>query len=104
MHFKKIGSLLIAFFVLFQSSVIAQDSAAVKWQATGKKIAAGQYEIKLTGTIKAGWHVYAKSNAAAGLEGLKISFSDPAIPKPSQIKFLKHSRRLLLITWWFCKK
>ena len=81
MHFKKIGSLLIAVFALFQFSALAQDSAAVKWQATGKKIAAGQYEIKLTGTIKAGWHVYAKSNTAVGLEGFKISFSDSAIQK-----------------------
>lgn len=81
MHFKKIGSLLVAIFVLFQFSAVAQDAAKVKWQATGKKIAAGQYEIKLTGTIKAGWHVYAKSNTAAGLEGLKITFTDSAIQK-----------------------
>jgi thiol:disulfide interchange protein len=81
MQFKRIVSLLTAIIFLFQFPVFAQDSAAVKWQATGKKIAAGQYEIKLTGTIKAGWHVYAKSNTAAGLEGLKITFSDSAIQK-----------------------
>ena len=80
MHFKKIGSLLVAIFVLFQFSAVAQDSAAVKWQATGKKIAEGQYEIKFTGTIKAGWHVYTKTNPLA-VEGPKITFSDSAIQK-----------------------
>jgi thiol:disulfide interchange protein DsbD len=84
MHFKKIGSLLVAFFVLFQFTALAQDSAAVKWQASGKKIAAGLYEIKLTGTIKAGWHVYAKTNTAVGLEGFKITFSDSAIQKAGE--------------------
>jgi thiol:disulfide interchange protein len=79
MHFKKIISLLTVIFVLFQFSALAQDSSVVQWQATGKKIAAGQYEISLTGTIKAGWHVYAKPNVAAGLEGLKITFSDSSI-------------------------
>lgn len=81
MQFRRIVSLLTAIIFLFQFSVSAQDSAAVKWQASGKKLAAGQYEIKFTGTIKAGWHVYAKANTTAGLEGLNITFSDSAIQK-----------------------
>jgi thiol:disulfide interchange protein len=84
MQFKRIVSLLTAFIFLFQVSLSAQDSAAVKWQATGKKIATGQYEIKITGTVKAGWHVYAKSNTVAGLEGFKITFSDSAIQKTGE--------------------
>jgi thiol:disulfide interchange protein DsbD len=81
MQFKKIISLLAAIIFLFQFPVFAQDSVTVKWQATGKKIAAGQYEIQLKGIIKTGWHVYAKSNAAVSLEGFKITFSDSAIQK-----------------------
>jgi thiol:disulfide interchange protein DsbD len=81
MHVKKIISLLTVVFLLFQFSVLAQDSSVVQWQATGKKIAAGQYELTLTGTIKAGWHVYAKPNVAASLEGIGISFSDSSIQK-----------------------
>ncbi len=84
MQFKRIVSLLTAVIFFFQFPVFAQDAAAVSWQATGKKIAAGQYEIKLTGTIKPGWHVYAKSNTAAGLEGFKITFSDSAIQKAGE--------------------
>jgi len=84
MHFKKILLLFIAFIALLQFSVLGQDPATVKWQATGKKIAAGQYEIQLKGTIKSGWHIYAKPNTAAGLEGLKITFSDSAIQKAGE--------------------
>jgi thiol:disulfide interchange protein DsbD len=79
MYFKKIVSLLIAFIFFLQYSGFSQDSEAVTWQATGKKITNGQYEVKLTGTIKAGWHIYLKTNAAAGLEDIKISFSDSAV-------------------------
>ncbi|MGB4846107.1 MAG: cytochrome c biogenesis protein CcdA, partial [Ferruginibacter sp.] len=79
MHLKKIVSLLTAVLFLFQFSAFAQDSANVKWEATGKKIAEGQFEIHLKGTIKSDWFLYAKSNESVGLEGLKISFSDSAI-------------------------
>jgi len=79
MHIKKVAVLLTAFIFLFQISLLAQDSSAVSWQATGKKIADKQYEIRLKGTIKTGWHVYAKPIGAAELEGFKITFSDSSI-------------------------
>ncbi len=79
MHYKKIAALLTAFIFLFHFSLPAQDSSAVNWQASGKKIADNQYEIRLKGTIKNGWHVYAKPIASAELEGLKITFSDSSI-------------------------
>ncbi len=79
MYIKKIAVVLTAFIFLFQFSLLAQDSSAVSWQATGKKIADRQYEIRLTGTIRAGWYVYAKPIAAAELEGFKITFSDSSI-------------------------
>jgi len=94
MQFKRIVSLLTAIIFLFQFSVLAQDSAAVKWQAIGKKIGVGQYEIKFTGTIKAGWHVYTKSNVAAGLEGLKITFSDSAIQKAGDQQITGETRTI----------
>ncbi|MEO6253333.1 MAG: cytochrome c biogenesis protein CcdA [Ferruginibacter sp.] len=76
---KKVLFLLTIILSGFQVSVYAQDSSVVQWQATGKKITNGQYEIQLKGTIRAGWHVYAKPNIAVGLEDFKISFSDSAI-------------------------
>ncbi len=79
MYLKRVILLLAAVLFTFQLSLFAQDSSIVQWKATGKKIADGQYEILLKGVIKSGWHVYAKPNQTAGLEGLKISFSDTAI-------------------------
>ena len=76
MFCKKIVSIFTAYLFLFQFSALAQDTATITWQATGKKIAAGQYEIHLTGTVKSGWYIYTKSNEGAGLEGFKIIFSD----------------------------
>jgi thiol:disulfide interchange protein DsbD len=84
MLLKKTVSLLTAILLFFQLPALAQDSTTVKWAATGKKTGEGQYEIHVKGIIRAGWHVYAKSNAAAGLEGLKISFSDAAIKKSGE--------------------
>ena len=86
MHFKKFVFLLTAGLFIFQLSLSAQDSATVQWKASGKKIAEGQYEIQLKGTIKTGWHVYAKPIQSAGLEGLKISFSDSAIQKEGNLQ------------------
>ena len=87
MHIKKFAALLTALLLIFQFAALAQDSAAVNWQATGKKITGKQYEIKLTGTIKTGWHVYAKPIAAADLAGFKITFSDSSIKQngPQQL-------------------
>jgi thiol:disulfide interchange protein DsbD len=76
---KKFAAVLSALLFVFQFALLAQDSSAVRWLATGKKITEKQYEIKLKGAIKAGWHVYAKPIAASDLEGFKITFSDSSI-------------------------
>ncbi|HQW84901.1 MAG TPA: cytochrome c biogenesis protein CcdA [Ferruginibacter sp.] len=81
MYFKKIISLLSAVLFLFQFSAHSQDSSVVQWKATGKKTAEGKYELYFKALIKPGWHIYPGANTAAGLEGLKISFSDSSIIK-----------------------
>ena len=81
MRYKRIVFLLSLLIFFFQFSIFAQDSASVQWMASGKKIADEQYEIHLKGVIRKGWHVYAKANQSAGLEGLKISFLDSSIEK-----------------------
>ncbi|MEI9934044.1 MAG: cytochrome c biogenesis protein CcdA [Ferruginibacter sp.] len=76
---KKTGILISFLFFLLSTTVFAQDSAYVQWQASAKKIVDGEYELHFNGIIKSGWHVYVQSSAADGLDGLKISFPDPAI-------------------------
>jgi thiol:disulfide interchange protein len=95
MHFKRVVFLLSSILFIFQLSLFAQDSATVQWKATGKKIADRQYEIHVKGIIKTGWHVYTKPNLSAGLEGLKISFTDSSIKKDS---ILQLSGNLKIIT------
>lgn len=81
MYFNRIISLLTAVLLLFQITANGQDSTAVQWQATGKKTAEGLYELHLKANVKTGWHIYTTANTDAGLEGLKISFSDSSIIK-----------------------
>lgn len=92
MFYKRIvflSSLLIFF---LQFSATAQDSAIVKWTASGKKNADGKYDIHLTGRIKKDWHVYTKANPSAGLEGVKLSFSDSSIQKETGLQILGNSK------------
>ncbi len=85
MCFKKLTVLLTVVLLLFYFSGNAQDSAVVTWQASGKKTASGQFEIRLTGTIKTGWHVYAKPNQSVSIEEFKITFSDSSIQKTGNL-------------------
>ncbi len=72
--------LLFPVFFFFQNAY-AQDSTAIKWQSSAKKIADKAYEIKLQGTIKNNWHVYTIKDDAEGLAGIFLSFDDSAIQK-----------------------
>ncbi|MEP7255014.1 MAG: cytochrome c biogenesis protein CcdA [Ferruginibacter sp.] len=94
MLYKRIGFLVSLLVFFFQFSLVAQDSTNVQWTSTGKKIANGQYEIHLKGMIRQGWHVYAKANQAAGLEGLKISFSDSTIQKETGLEVSGNSKTI----------
>lgn len=56
----------------------AQDSVHVQWKGSARKVA-NQFELKFTGLIKEGWHVYAKTNATEGLYGLVLTYPDSSI-------------------------
>ncbi len=79
----KLPALLLPILFLF-SGLYAQDSAYVQWTGNGKKISEGNYEIHLTGIIKAQWYLYAKAKQIEEVEGLKISFSDSLIQNIGQ--------------------
>ena len=52
---------LIAFilFFLFTSALSAQDSSAVNWNISVKKISASEFELSFTGNISGTWQLYA---------------------------------------------
>jgi thiol:disulfide interchange protein DsbD len=58
---------------------MAQDSLHVQWKANTRKVSSGHYELKFTGDIKQGWHVYTKPNAYAELYGIVITYPDSSI-------------------------
>ncbi|MFT3679965.1 MAG: cytochrome c biogenesis protein CcdA [Ferruginibacter sp.] len=86
MLFKK---LFVFFFLLLVAAVnsIAQDSLNIRWNASSKKLATNEYEIRLKGAIRSGWHLYAKDKQAEGLDGLMISFADSSIQKQADAQF-----------------
>ena len=71
MQSKNILFLILSFFIFSFSQ--AQDSVHVHWSGVAKKTGANQFELKFTGVIDVGWHVYAKANAAESLFGLVIT-------------------------------
>ncbi len=57
---KRSYILLVAIFLTTASSVIAQLNP-VTWSYTAKKIADKKFEVHLTATIQAGWHLYSQT-------------------------------------------
>lgn len=63
--------------VLLAAAVNAQSAKQVQWAYTAKKIADKTYEVHMTATIGANYHMYAQN---AGVEG----------PLPTTFKFTKN--------------
>jgi hypothetical protein len=53
----------------------AQVTDPVKWSFTAKQLNAGVYEIHLTATIAAGWHIYSQTTSEGGPLPTAITFS-----------------------------
>ncbi len=52
----------VLFASLFLSAVMtAAGQDPVKWSFTSKKLADGNYEIRMTASIQAGWHLYSQT-------------------------------------------
>jgi thiol:disulfide interchange protein DsbD len=60
------------------SPLIAQDSTVVKWKTNVIRINDHQYQIKLTGVISSGFHIYLR-DSVEGIDGLKIIYNDASI-------------------------
>ncbi|MFT3679964.1 MAG: protein-disulfide reductase DsbD family protein [Ferruginibacter sp.] len=69
---KKIIFTLLSLIVF--AGLKAQINEPVKWSFTSKKIAPKIYELHITATLDAGWHIYAQE-AGEGPEPTTLSFS-----------------------------
>src|SRR4051794_30276665 len=83
---RLLKSLLVFSIILFTKTSHAQDSASIKWESSFKKISDKEYEIKLKGDIKNGWHLYTDKDDAEGLAGTTIAYDDSSITK-APLKF-----------------
>ncbi|MFT3910162.1 MAG: cytochrome c biogenesis protein CcdA [Ferruginibacter sp.] len=86
MHVFKSAFLFVLSIILFSKISHAQDSTFIKWEPSFKKISDKEYEIKLKGTIKNGWHLYTDKDDEEGLSGITLSYDDSSITK-STLKF-----------------
>lgn len=73
---------IFSFFLLLKNSY-AQDSSAINWDASAKKITDTEYEIKLKGLIKNNWHLYAQKDEPEGLQGITITYRDSSVTQDS---------------------
>lgn len=69
--------LLIIFSIgFFSQDISAQDTSVVNWKYRVIKEADGKQAIRLSGTIRKGWHVYAQADKEDGLEGIRVIIND----------------------------
>ena len=71
--------LLLFFFICCSLSALAQDSSVVSWKVESKKIAASEYELLFTGTVKEGKFLYIASKSGTSIEPIKVVFADSSI-------------------------
>lgn len=72
-------SLFVLVWVFFSTIGFAQDTATVQWKGTVETDAAGNTRLLLSGTIPAGWHLYAAADSTDALEGLRLRINDSVI-------------------------
>lgn len=57
------------------TSAFAQIKNPVKWACVAKKLNATTYEVHLTATVDAGWHIYSQTTPEGGPVKTSIAFS-----------------------------
>ena len=68
----------ILYFLSFTLSLHAQSTSKVNWKYSAKKLEGDQYEIRLSASIQAGWHLYSQNQ------------TKDAIALPTAIQFNKN--------------
>lgn len=71
--------LLVLPLFLFGSFAYTQDSAAFKWQAAGKKISAGVYEIEFRTTGNDSWQLYGPNEQFGDISSVELELADSSI-------------------------
>src|SRR6476660_3894774 len=67
-------------------NAFSQDSAAVQWQVTSKKISDKEYELKFVTNGPNGWQLYAPNQILSEVATTELQFSDSAIQSTGAFK------------------
>jgi len=80
--------LLVAFLLIIVTGhVFSQVKSPVKWSFTSKKIDQTTYEVSLSATVEAGWHIYSQTTPDGGPSATVISFTkNPLIELAGAVK------------------
>jgi len=77
---KFIQLFLFLFFVSAAYNFLpAQDTSAVNWNLTSRKIGEGIYELSFKSSIKNGWQLYAPNQSISDVHAAELSFADSSI-------------------------
>ena len=73
--------------VTFAGQAYSQVKNPVKWNFASKKIDQVTYEVNLTATVDAGWHIYSQTTPDGGPSATVVSFTqNPLIALDGPIK------------------
>ena len=62
-------------FLLLTFTCLSQEPPPVKWSFTARKVNVKTYEIHITATITAGWHIYSQTTPDGGPVKTHIEFA-----------------------------
>lgn len=83
-----LSSLFLLFGIGLTVSSSAQDSSAVEWKVSSKKITVNEFELQLTAKIQSGKFLYLFTKNADGLDSISLNFTDSAIEKNGSVQIL----------------
>ena len=76
------------FFIGLSFSSTAQDSSAIQWTVTSKKISTTEFELQLSAKIQTGKFLYLFTKNAEGLDSVTVNFTDSAIVKNGSVQII----------------
>ena len=76
------------FFIGLSFSSTAQDSSAIQWTVTSKKISTTEFELQLNAKIQTGKFLYLFTKNAEGLDSITVNFTDSAIVKNGSVQII----------------
>lgn len=76
------------FLIGLSFSSASQDSSAIQWTVTSKKISTTEFELQFNAKIQTGKFLYLFTKNAEGLDSIAVNFTDSAIVKNGSVQII----------------